>query len=234
MTDALEELKSKLGPETGQLAKFLWDNVTYLRWEWRTYNNLFLNSPKRRQFLFEELRDFSMIVERSLLHSVLTRIRAVTDRPKDGERNISLWQILEWLSERVDGDSLSVQLDSLAEEAKSIRTWVNKRIAHHDYDVRSGKRAISSVKIQQISEVVERIDSIFRRFLRDATSVEYSTNLNGGPHDEFRFVELLFQGTKAFERLEEEYRRLMDSGRYLEASKLFDRPEWLTEVIKPK
>lgn len=223
----LEEFETKLGEKAGKLGYFLWNNITYLRTQWRVHKSIFGAGPERRQLLSDASDLVSWIIQRSLLDSVLTRIRALVLKGKEGEKNISLWQILDWLGESIDQNKFLADLNELSLKARKITVWVNKRVAHHDFDVRSGRRNIEVIDLTEIDQIIDEIDRIFRRTLIGAMKVEYSTSLISGGRDELFFMQVLHEGLAALDRKEELSIELMKASKWQEEAKLHEIPIWL-------
>ncbi|GAB4188110.1 MAG: hypothetical protein Kow00105_02770 [Phycisphaeraceae bacterium] len=85
------------------------------------------------------------IIQRSLQRDIIVRIYSVTDKPSTGgsnkKNNASIMQLFAILAEEMEDrcQELDARKKEVEGVVRRIRTYRNKKIAHHDLDMAQGK-----------------------------------------------------------------------------------------------
>lgn len=133
--DILKGYVARLGNKFGA-------EVTHALWQWcdlwmtwKTFRNLFCDSPERFNLLNECGGAFFARVDRVFFDSVLLSLCRLTDHPKSlGKRNLTLMGLVGYMDTAARRSRMSDLLDQARASTTFARQWRDRKISHNDYD----------------------------------------------------------------------------------------------------
>lgn len=153
----------------GELAHWLWNDISHLHMNWNNYRLLFGTDQQTIDLLNSIAASFFAITERVLRHDTILRICRITDRAESGrsrgQANASLRQLAGQVAPDLP-EGITAKLESFLDDldtlSKPIRRLRNKRIAHSDFAVVLEYTDESlGVSRKQVQEVLTRIRTSF-------------------------------------------------------------------------
>ena len=149
--------------------KLVWDHLVLLRDLWSQYEYLFMQGPERVALLNGSARWFFYSVQKSYETELVLGISRLTDPPGEGSRaNLTIAVILDDPQVEAAGD-LRKDLESAIKEAKDaaeiLRVHRNKRLAHLDRDVASGKAdSLPALKLSAFGAALGHLERAYHRY----------------------------------------------------------------------
>jgi len=175
---------------SGELAHWLWNDISNLHMNWTNYRILFGTDEAIIDLLNSVASSFFAIVERVLRHDSVLRICRITDPPFFGRSKRNSNASLRQLSFRTENDlpeelqdEFAKQLNKLDELADPIRTLRDKRIAHSDSGVvleySSEPLGVSRAAVEDIlSKIRGAFHLLEDHYLGSVTSFEHVIQAN--------------------------------------------------------
>ena len=158
--------------EAGELFYWVWNDVSVLHFDWKTYRALFGTSPERVELLNRVAGVFFGTVHRVLLYDVLLRLARLTDPAVTGHRkdreNAGLRQLVEKLKPRLAPaahSDLEQQVDELVTLCGPIRENRDRRMAHSDLAtaLEYHPDPLPGVSRAQVEEILSRIRAFINK-----------------------------------------------------------------------
>jgi hypothetical protein len=127
---------------------------------WQAFKRLFDGNSELIPVLIDSASDFFMLVQNAFMQQVLQMLRVLTDsatnRPTNS-RNASLKGLLLAVYGPTS-ESLPPNLHSLAtqltQQVDSIRLFVNRSVAHADWNVVCGHESIETIPVRQVEDAL--------------------------------------------------------------------------------
>jgi len=176
---------------TGELAHWLWSDITHLHMNWRNYRQLFGTDQETVDLLNTIAFSYFSMTERTLRQDTLMRICRITDPPFSDRAqkrpNASLRQLLLQTSTSLPAElrtEVESSLQVLDELSRPIRDLRNKRFAHSDLDevLQLKIEPLPGIRRQQVEDVLARIREAYAllegHFLNSTTAFEHVVHTN--------------------------------------------------------
>ena len=233
--DVRRQLVDRLGLEGGELAMGLRHEILLLVQTWDVYVALFGTNQERIHLFYAASGQVARLVERSLWDIVIVSIARLADPPaamrRPDQKNLSIRRLLGHVPSNLRSE-MQASVDQTLELVETkISIWRNKRIAHLDAAHFTEPSLLPPLARQEVTGAVTALRSCLKTFLRLVFGWEMMTRAYLSPvGDEIAFLDILNLGRFAASEREQEFRKLMESGRYRDAHSLYeDRPAWLTD-----
>lgn len=227
-----EEIPDKyieaFGEELAKEFYLLKTDLFVLRLDWRTYQGLFGTNRERVDLLNSVSGSVSSTIERVLFESVLLRLRRFIDKGSKKRRRLPL--SLELLR-KIATDQNAIDLHRLLVDCKKkcafAKNWSDKRIAHSDYQYRIGNEKLLPASRQKVNEAIDSIAAVIKLIGSNLLDTHYVTHPIADLRDETVFLRVLYEGKRIVDEKPDIAKRLIEEGRFQEASSVHDYPEWL-------
>lgn len=156
--------------ETGKLAYYLSNQITFLHIKWKEYREIYRSAPETVEMVNEIAPYFFWMHERILRHDVISTIARILDPAYSGgsKPNASLTKLINDLKDYAD-KSLFEEWDhdllKLKETSKKLRKIRNKRLSHNDFDVHltHSPDILTGISRKNIEDALEGIRSLFNK-----------------------------------------------------------------------
>jgi len=149
--------------------------VALARYEWTTYLTLYSDSATR-EILDRTAPPFFSTLQLQMRSSVVLSLARLFDRNIPEQRNLTLYALLDAVKATADPDlvsSLAQRVDEARAEAEPIRQERHKRIAHLDWETMLSDPRAWDVPEQQISSLLEKVESIVDQADRELRGVAH-------------------------------------------------------------
>lgn len=176
--------------ETGRLAYYLSNQITFLHIKWNEYREIYGSDPENIEMVNEVAPYFFWMYERILRHDVISTIARILDPAYSGgnKPNASLAKLINDLEDHAD-ESLLVEwehdLQKLKEISKKLRNIRNKRLSHSDFDVHvtHSPDILAGISRKNIEDVLEGIRSLANKIQLHFKNSQTAYNYVFSPFD---------------------------------------------------
>lgn len=203
-----------LGPQLGPVFTELRQEVAWLQAIWAEYLELFGSSRERVELLNASAGFFFHVVQKSMWHDILLRIRRITDPPQTMRNdNLTVMRLASLcpnsgLAARVD--ALAIHADSASKFAK---TWRDKRIAHADLSLALGNAVqLPAASQADVTTAIASIHAVLNEISQELLNCEMCGEPIIGPNGAVSMLYVLRNGKEAHDAKLERIR----SGTYTE------------------
>jgi hypothetical protein len=175
---------------------------SHLHAYWRAFKNLFRGNERLVPIFNDTAPDFFVLVEKAFLGTILQIFRRVTDpavNRSTSSRNASLKGLLFTVyghDFEIAAPELSRMAALLGEQVKSIRHFVNRSVAHSDWNIVSRVEALQSVSMQQVEDALITLEQFLDMFAEELELSRYDYDDARMDAEISRMMELLSR-TKA-------------------------------------
>jgi hypothetical protein len=187
-----EQFEKSFPNGSGELAYWLWNDISLLHMNWNSYGQLFASDVETIDLLNSIAPPYFAMTERTLRRDTLLRICRILDPPFFGsdedKPNASLSQLLIQVRGKLPTEILQ-EIESKISElrivSKPIRDLRNKRFAHSDLKevLKLREEPLPGVSRNLVEEVLAGIREIFNsledQFRDSATSFDFVSQLQG-------------------------------------------------------
>ena len=140
--EAKQNYIAVMGRPLGALFHGLWQEVVWLSYQWREYEELFGRGKSRVDLMNQVAPAFFRMVQDTLWEQTLLHVARLTDPPKSfGRKNLSI----QCLAPSMTDSSTRQEIEALTRRAlcgsEFCRDWRNRRIAHRDLVLSLGEHA---------------------------------------------------------------------------------------------
>ncbi len=155
-----------LGPTLGPLYNALYNEVTWLHAKWNQYRILFAESPERIELLNGVAGFFFRVIQDVLWEDMVLHIARLTDQPKSAQKdNLTLLR----LAAAVQAPALSREIEKLVKQAltdaKFVRDWRNRHLAHRDLALAVDDRAtpLSGISRESMERALAALRAVLNK-----------------------------------------------------------------------
>jgi hypothetical protein len=174
-----------MGRELGEAFYEIWQETARLHSKWTEYKDLYDHNEEQIDLLNNTASSFFRIVQDMFWESVMLQLCRLTDPAKSaGKRNLSI-QSLSTLVDNSIKTELDCVIQSAVESTSFCRDWRNRRIAHRDLDLSTGKECVpletvNTKKVDAaITEIVLTVNYV-HKYYEDTTTLFRVGSLLGG------------------------------------------------------
>jgi len=187
-----------LSADSEKIVVAIWNHITELHAEWKILLALFGASQAQSDFLNKVAGAFFDTVYQTLIRDILLGISRLTDPLSTAGKDNLVLERLAQLPEVVADSTLSskvtAKLTEVKAEARPIRDYRNKYLAHLDLDASlgPGPDVLPGIKRQDIDVVLQGFSDLFNlieQTLRGPTVIFRKVSIFGGPQDLLRHLE---------------------------------------------
>jgi hypothetical protein len=176
-----------MGEELGLLFHELWQEVVLLRIEWGEFIELFGKKPSRVDLMNEAAPAFFTMVQRLLWEETLLSISRLTERPFTGTKeNLTVQRLAGCVGDKPTAQEVTECAEEAVNAADFCRDWRNRRIAHRDLALATGKKTAAPlepanrVKVEVVLLAIERaLNATSRHFLGTTTAFDLGSRKGG-------------------------------------------------------
>lgn len=227
-TEDLEALKLELGADLGELFYHVKQDVFRLRPDWRTYR-MFFGTNKERVDMFNGISaPVAEVLARTLFEATLLGLRRITDKPAktNSQNNISI----KALTKHFSGSDLETmrRLVNQAENAASFaRNWSDKKIAHSDFQHRTGAIALEPASRAKVDQAIDAVAAVVKWISSEKLNAHQVTHPIPAAHDELWVLKHLYEGELVMRQKKIQSREYSMQSRYDERKALYEYPDWM-------
>lgn len=170
-----EEYLEAFPANTGELAHYLSDQITFLHIKWKEYREIYGKEPETIELVNEVAPYFFWMYERILRHDVISTISRMLDPAYSGRgknrQNASFEKLIHDLEHHIEDESLVVEwkndLQKLKKASKEVLKIRNKILSHNDFDVHvtHSPEIIAGISRKNIEDTLEAIRSLMNKIL---------------------------------------------------------------------
>lgn len=228
--DILKENIEALGKDLGETFTFLHNDFLNLLLEWDTYKAFFGTNLERVNLLNSISGLTAFQIEKRLFHSVLLGLRRLSEKMKGApeESPISIDKLLYFAPEGEGKKELRELAKAVRKECAFAKNWSDKKIAHSDWAVRTGRATLEVASRQKtenaLRSIAEFIQKFGKLFLGCIYVFDVIKPLDG---DEVSFLEALLEGHKAIEDRKTRGLTALKERNYDDPSLSYEPPDWL-------
>jgi len=153
--------------ETGKLAYYLSNQITFLHIKWKEYREIYGSDPETVEMVNKVAPYFFWMYERILRNDVISTIARILDPAYSGgnKPNASLDKLINDLKDHANNSLIEEwedDLQMLKKTSKKLRNIRNKRLSHNDFDVHvtHSPDILAGISRQNIEDVLEGIRSL--------------------------------------------------------------------------
>lgn len=158
--------------DSGKLAYYLSNEITFLHLKWKEYREIYGNDPAIIEMINEVAGYFFWMHERTLRHDVFFTIARILDPAYSGrgtsKPNATLDKLISELEPHTDSGIIKTwksELEQLKSESKTLLDIRNKILSHNDFEthVTHSPEILSGISRQQVEELLELIRDLFNK-----------------------------------------------------------------------
>lgn len=228
MQEDLDELKDRLGSDLGELFYHVkWDLIE-LRMQWRAHRMFFGTNQERVELLNSISGYVAFELERTLFEATLLGLRRLTDKPgkRGGKKSVSIKGLTDHFQ---DSELLELKrlINNAERAAQFARNWADKKIAHSDFEHRTGAMELQPASRQGVEAAIDAIASVVKWVSLTKLDTHQVTHTIPNSDDELWFLKTLYEGGKVMKEKENLSRQYSRNGNYEERDDLYRYPDWL-------
>lgn len=131
-----------LNGELGELYRALWQEVAGLHVRWAHFVGLFGTSEERIALLNASASSIFRTVQDALWEALLLHLARLTDPPETARKpNLTIRRLVGAVANTPIEEAVRVHTDAALSACEFARDWRNRRLAHRDLDLATGKEA---------------------------------------------------------------------------------------------
>lgn len=190
MTNTPDQIKERfvvlMGDELGTIYYKLYNQVIFLHHQWITYLELFATEKVRLEILNKSAPYLFYMIQNGLFENIVMSIARITDPPATGKfQNLTLSLLPKYIVDENLKKEVELQIEwyvnTAAEFARDLR---NKKFAHNDYDLHTGRAILQVPSKKDDIEIALRsirnlMNSITKHFDGSMTIFKHMNTNNG-------------------------------------------------------
>ena len=158
--------------DSGKLAYYLSNEITFLHLKWKEYREIYGNEPEIIDLINEVAGFFFWMHERTLRHDIFFTMARILDPAYSGrgtsKPNATLDKLISELQPHTDLENIKTwetELEHLKSESKTLLDIRNKILSHNDFDthVIHSPEILSGISRQQVEDLLELIRNLFNK-----------------------------------------------------------------------
>jgi hypothetical protein len=200
-----KEIQNKLGEVFGHDYRAVEVEYLNIRTAWRFYRTLFGTNAERVDFLNEISGIFFVTIEAALFEKVMLGLcrlldPATTGRGKGAKENLTFFTLEKHIHVTELKEAYQEKLENCVTLAEFARDWRNKRIAHADYLVASGKVDLQTASRAKLQKLIDEVGELVQFLHINLLEADLMLDPILPPSDEYQFLGVLYEGLQSRDR----------------------------------